>query len=331
MSTTDHLFSLDCPMQERSLSRPTRDDIRLIDYATLDLLDQKALGSFLQQKTHDKPMLGHYSPIQQMHILNLSFDGIPTLAALLNFCPYPQGFFPQLAINAVVVPGLQVGDTDDQGRCFLTDERIEGTLTDMYHGAMDFCEHVGKNQYPIEAVKELILNALIHRDYGSSYEGTPIHILFFDDRMEIHSPGSLYGNVTAQDLGEGYPDLRNPTIAAIAETLTDSRNRYSGIPIVKAAMKNAGLPEPVFANNECEFVAVLYNSNASGPQYDDIDCLLDFCKTPRSRSEIADFLGVKTVFYVMQRYVQPLIAEGKLEMTMPDRPKSSYQRYKTTE
>ena len=54
---------------------------------------------------------------------------------------------------------------------------------------------------------------------------------------------------------------------------------------------------------------------------------LDFCKTPRTRQEIADFLGVKTVFYAMQHYVKPLLDSGLLRMTIPDKPKSSKQMY----
>ena len=57
--------------------------------------------------------------------------------------------------------------------------------------------------------------------------------------------------------------------------------------------------------------------------------LLEFCKIPRSRREITDYLGIKTVFYAMQKYVQPLLEEGKLTMTMPDKPKSHGQRYVT--
>ena len=60
------------------------------------------------------------------------------------------------------------------------------------------------------------------------------------------------------------------------------------------------------------------------PQADD---LLSFCKTPRTRQEIADFLGVKTVFYAMQHYVKPLLDSGLLRMTIPDKPKSSKQKY----
>ena len=55
--------------------------------------------------------------------------------------------------------------------------------------------------------------------------------------------------------------------------------------------------------------------------------LLDFCKTPRSRKEIADFLKLKTTTYAMQRYVTPLLESGKLKMTNPEHPGSRTQKY----
>jgi ATP-dependent DNA helicase RecG len=54
--------------------------------------------------------------------------------------------------------------------------------------------------------------------------------------------------------------------------------------------------------------------------------LVDFCKTPRTRNEIAVFLG-KTTYYAMRSFVDPLIEEGKLKMTVPDKPRSRNQRY----
>lgn len=57
--------------------------------------------------------------------------------------------------------------------------------------------------------------------------------------------------------------------------------------------------------------------------------MLAFCKRPRTRKEIADYLEVKTVFYVMQHYVKPLLESGQLAMTMPEKPKSRNQRYYT--
>ena len=57
-----------------------------------------------------------------------------------------------------------------------------------------------KTEYPVSAIREAVLNALIHRDYSIYTEGTPIQIDFFSDRLEIHSPGSLYGRMSVEDL-----------------------------------------------------------------------------------------------------------------------------------
>ena len=97
-------------------------------------------------------------------------------------------------------------------------------------------------------------------------------------------------------------------------------------------MADYGLPEPVFENRRNEFVVILYNQVTAetaaehGEQTDEPD-LLAFCKTPRSRQEIASYLGIKTVFYAMSHYVQPLLESGQLAMTLPESPKSRKQRY----
>ena len=82
-----------------------------------------------------------------------------------------------------------------------------------------------------------ILNAIIHRDYSIHTEGTPVQIDFFTNRVEIHSPGSLYGRMSIEQLGIAKPDLRNPALAVMAETLTAAEHRYSGIPTMRNAMK----------------------------------------------------------------------------------------------
>ena len=106
-----------------------------------------------------------------------------------------------------------------------------------------------------------MLNALIHRDYSHFTEGTPIQIDFFSDRMEVHSPGGLYGHMTVEDLGKARPDLRNPALATMSEFLLETENRYSGIPTIRRVMKEAGLPAPVFENRRNEFVVTLYNES----------------------------------------------------------------------
>lgn len=163
-----------------------------------------------------------------------------------------------------------------------------------------------RTEYPINALREAILNALIHRDYSMYTEGAPVQIDFFSDRLEIHSPGALYGRTTIEQLGHARPDLRNPALAVMAESLTDAENRYSGIPTIRREMAAYGSPEPVFENRRDEFIVTLYNSSGESasvkPGALSADGILAFCKTPRSRHEITEFLGLKTPHYAMQRF-----------------------------
>lgn len=92
-------------------------------------------------------------------------------------------------------------------------------------------------------------------------------------------------------------------------------------------MKEAGLREPVFENRINEFVVTLYNDSIPLNKVLSDDDIIDYCKEPRSRKEIADFLGIDTVYYVMDKYINPLLQKGLLKMTYPDKPKSKKQKY----
>ena len=323
------------------------DDERPVERATLQLLDMEKIQDYMGKMRVDRPGFSKLTQEQTMEMLNVTRNGIPTLAAVLNFCLYPQGFFPQLGITAIVVPGTEIGDVDQDSARFIDNKRIGGTIPEMVEEALNFCRRnmkvktiisketglrTDKIEYPMDALREAILNAVIHRDYSIHTEGTPIQIDFFTDRVEIHSPGSLYGRMSIEQLGIAKPDLRNPALAVMAETLTTAEHRYSGIPTMRNAMKESGLPEPKFENRRNEFVVTFYNKE--DPEKDALTAepaqdLLAFCHEPKTRQEIAAFLGVKTVFYAMQHYVQPLITTGKLAMTIPEKPKSRNQKYYT--
>jgi len=140
--------------------------------------------------------------------------------------------------------------------------------------------------------------------------------------------------MSVDQLGTARPDLRNPALAVMAETLTAAEHRYSGIPTMRRAMNEHGLPEPKFENRRNEFVVTFYNSlpleNEDKSISDSAPTdLLAFCRIPRSRQEIAEYLGVKTVFYAMQHYVKPLLESGQLAPSIPEKPKSRNQKYYT--
>ena len=319
------------------------DDERPIERASMSTLDAAQIQNYLLQKKLERPGFAQLPEDQALEMLNVTRAGTPTLAAVMNFCVYPQGYLPQLAITAEVVPGTEIGEHDGIESRFLDNKRIEGTIKTMVDEAITFCKRnmrvqtiidpeTGKRrdrtEYPIEAIREAVLNALIHRDYSHLTEGTPVQINFFSDRLEIHSPGSLYGRMTVEQLGHARPDLRNPALAVMTEVLVGAENRYSGIPTIRREMAAHNLPEPVFENRRNEFVVTLYNQVQEKP-VQSAETLLDFCKEPRSRKEIAAFLGLKTASYATDRYIRPMLEEGKLEMTIPDKPKSTRQKYRT--
>ena len=342
MKMTDYeLYSFE------SFRKHQHDDERPVERANLDLLSQNLLQLYVLQRSKDRPQFAQLTQEQAYEMLNITRGETPTLAAVMNFGAYPQGFFPQLGIIATVVPGTQIGVLDDSSARFLDNKRIEGTIAAMAEEAMAFCRRnmkintiidpetglrTDRTEYPIEAIREAILNALIHRDYSFHTEGTPIQINFFTDRLEIHSPGNLYGRMSIDQLGVARPDLRNPALAVMTENLIGSENRYSGIPTMRRAMKEYGLPEPKFENRRQEFVVTLYNSSQdAGKEYDAEPDLLTFCKTPRTRQEIADHLRLTTISHVQKRYIDPLIDCGQIAMTIPDKPRSRYQKFYTVQ
>ena len=81
-------------------------------------------------------------------------------------------------------------------------------------------------------------------------------------------------------------------------------------------------PEPLFENRRNGFVVTFFNWREfqnDGTGDEEATNLLDFCRQPRTRREIADYLGIKTTFYAYQTVVCPLVKEGKLAMTIPDK------------
>lgn len=180
------------------------------------MLDMEKLEQYLREKKKERPQLSVMEDRQIYELLGVTSGGAITLAAYMNFGIYPQGFFPQLSITAVVVPGYSIGDVTEDNARFVDNKRISGPLSDMVEDAVEFCkrnmkvktiidEETGKRadktEYPLYAVREAILNAVLHRDYSVHTEGTPIQIDFFQDRLEIRSPGTLYGRMTVDQLG----------------------------------------------------------------------------------------------------------------------------------
>ncbi len=352
----------DKPMSEyevysyEAFRKKYQDDIRPAERATLKTLDETALLSYLVRKRTDRPNLALLPLEQQYELTGIMREGNVTLAAALLFGIYPQAWYPQLCIIATCVPGITMGEVDADGNRFTDTRRIEGSIPDMLDAAMAFVRNnmrtatridaiTGKRidvpQYPMEAVREAILNALVHRDYSFHTEGMPVQLIMYTDRLEIINPGGLYGRLTIDQLGRTQPDTRNPVLVTAMETMGKTENRYSGIPTIRRAMAQQSLPEPIFQNTRATFKVVLCHA-ASSPGIQkqhtstendflgaDSKGLMEFCKTPRTRAEIMKYLGMDSGRYALRRYLEPLVQMGAISMTLPDKPSSPKQQYVT--
>ncbi len=394
-----------------------QDDIRTVPRASFMSLNKPALDEYMIRLRKDKPHLAKLEDSDIYELMSITWNREVTLAAELLFGLYPQAYFPQFCITAVSVPGTKMGEIGESDERFIDNRRMDGTIPEMLEDALAFVHknmkiktivsgttgaREDKPEYPIPAVREAVLNALVHRDYSVYTEGTPITIEMYEDRMEIRSPGGLYGRTQLSQLGKTRPDTRNPALATALETMRITENRYSGIPTIRRELAEQGLPEPRFVNEDGSFTVVFYKTEAAakvalqaltytdnplreygvrenatgtsfgdrsvmtentsanddiadaGTQYDGTSMkssagnasdkpvyqnsskdphisyeysLAEFCREPRTRAEIAEFLNLDSQSYAISTYVTPLVKEDVIKLTIPDKPRSPKQRY----
>lgn len=326
------------------------DDLYTID-GPLVYADEDLIQKFILQYRHNRPNTSY--ALSDHDILNFSgiyLESRPTLAGILTFSRAPQVLFPEYSILCLIVPGKEIGDADFQGTRFIENRRLDGPLMMMLEEAVEFVRRNARTktvidtngkradvpEYPLIAVREAILNALIHRDYGPYTRELPVQVTLFDNRLEIKSPGGLFGNATIDDLGHKRIESRNGRLVRILEDLGETEHRFSGIPTIYKQCEIFGLPKPEFMSRHGEFTVIFYPPNGSlrnkiedpvprsGSSLE--EDLLNFCVQPKSRKEISEHFQMKWDT-LNRNYIRELIKKNELALTMPDKPKSSRQKY----
>ena len=230
----------DAPMTEyeiysfEAFRKKYQDDIRVIPGCGFETLDPSKLAEYLLKIKASKPRLSQLSDEKIYSLMNVVKNEEVTLAAEWLFGYYPQAFAPQLCITAVKVFGTEKGQLGPSGNRFEDNKRIEGTIPEMMEECLAFLrrnlsqstrideetgERIDKLELPMVAVREVVLNALIHRDYSIHTEGMPIQVNLYSDRLEVINPGGLYGRLSIDNLGKVQPDTRNPVLATAMEDL----------------------------------------------------------------------------------------------------------------
>ena len=180
-----------------------------------------------------------------------------TVLGILTIGKNPQDFIPGAYVQFLRIQGADHGDD------IVDEEGIRGSIPEVLrrlteklaaHNRIAVDIHTGYTErrtelYPLEALHQFTRNAVMHRTYEST--NAPIHVYWFDDRIEILSPGGPFGVVTAERFGEpGLVDYRNPNLADSMKTLGFVQRFGVGIPTARRQLSKAGYPEPEFEATE---------------------------------------------------------------------------------
>jgi len=200
-------------------------------------------------------------------------DVLPTHAGILFFGSNPQRSLPQSEVVCVLFQDeLGVGG-------YLDRKIITGTLQTLIDETELFLQkyiavgariegwkRIDLPEYPIEALREAIVNAVVHRDY--SREGESIRVFFYPDRIEVHSPGLLLPGITVDVMarGEVISKLRNSILAGLLRDVPGYMERIgSGVRFMLHEMRRVGLPDPQF-KEASEFVVTFSSHPGSVPR-----------------------------------------------------------------
>jgi ATP-dependent DNA helicase RecG len=190
----------------------------------------------------------------------------PTNAGVLLFGCTPERFFPSAGIIAVHYDGLQMSDT-------YTRQDIRGSLPDQLQQAEVFVQnHMSPTFYlkdldwqerpvlPLDAVREVIANAVAHRAYDK--RGDSIRLFIFADRLECYSPGCLPGHITVDNLLTERLS-RNETIVQVLSDMGFTERLGYGLNRLARRMAEEGLPPPKFEETAAGFKVILFNRPAT--------------------------------------------------------------------
>jgi predicted HTH transcriptional regulator len=212
------------------------EEIQVKGSSTKDI-DIKQFDLFLfkkYKKTLDELNSENLNIDQILENLNLARNGEFLLTGLLSFSMKRCFFYPQFSVQCVSMDGTIIGITFSDN-----ESAFEGTILEVFRGAMDF---IGRNMKKIpeangfnsptkweisyEVFEELLVNALVHRDYLIS---STVKVLIFSDRVEIISPGKLPNSLTVENIKNGVSILRNPILLSTVQHILPYKGLGTGI------------------------------------------------------------------------------------------------------
>ena len=279
-------------------------------------------------------------------------------AGVLFFAKNVSHFFPQAYVTCLLAKGTDKVNILDR-------KDFTGGLVSDIEESLRFIERNTRTgyrieklrredvpEYPMRALREAITNAVMHRDYFEA--GANVFVEIYDDRIEISNPGGLPKGLSKEELGTRSV-RRNPLIADLLHRIAFIEKAGTGIRRMIEEARKHKCPEPKFTVNGFftatfrPFMEIVQKVTPQAtkqvgeqvtpqvtrqvtPQVTrQVIAVLKAARTARSREELQRTVGLKDRQHFRKMYIDSLLAVGWLEMTIPDKPRSSKQRYRTTD
>ncbi|MGW7445631.1 ATP-binding protein [Kitasatospora sp. NPDC054795] len=263
-----------------------RDDERIVIEAAIEDLDPTIVQSFVAGQRRERRRAFENKTDDQLLVMMKAakeHDGrvVPTLAGLLCMGAYPQQFFPQLNVTFVVYPNITAGVPGPSGERFLDNASLSGPIPDVVSSALAMLRRNMRRrsvisgisrqdvwEYPETALREAVVNALVHRDLSQGSLGTPTQVEMYPDRLIVRNPGGLYGPVNLMDLATSHiSSARNQALVHILQNvdLPDGGKvceaRGSGISSMIYSLRSAGMGLPEFEDQISAFQVTFPNAS----------------------------------------------------------------------
>lgn len=262
-------------------------------HQSIDILSSELLQHFYGEKATNNRLLADKILVHQA--ANKEFLA-PTVAGILMFTEEPDLYLPEALIRCTRFRGLE-------GRDIIRTEEITGPINQQAVTALKVLESwlamdyplqgaqlKGRLPVPAEALREAILNALLHRKY--TIVGA-VKIAVYDDRVEIFSPGCFPVVVDRNHLGDGTRVLRNPVLVKLARHMKLIETLGTGIRLIFDSCHKAGIVPPVY-HDEGDFVKVIFYFRPNLEQKSETEALLALMQSvPQiTAGKVAAYLGV---------------------------------------
>lgn len=357
----DHrMSSYEVQMVVASRGQPV-DDLEAVRGATPADLEPKMVATYLKRLRETRPYafsgLDDASSLRRARVVVDTEEGPRlTMAGLLSLGTFPQEHLPQVFMSFVSYPTTTGAEV--QGTRFLDNVALEGPIPLMVRDGLSTLRRnmsrravvigVGREDvwdYPQAALREIITNALVHRDLSPASRGAQVQVEMYPDRLVVRNPGGLFGSISVGDLGRaGASTARNAVLLRILEDValpgqdrTVCENRGSGIQVAEQALRTAGMQPPRFEDSISRFTVTIARDPTRSSPVDErrgsradrrAQLLEALGSADRSRADLAAMTGLSD--QVVSRWLRVLREAGQAEVVGATSPRSPNVRYHRT-